>query len=61
MFAADALEIFTDKYDTTKDSTLILGPYKVLDESGYPNFTMATLGRTICCILPRKTSVSFFP
>ena len=24
MFAADALEIFTDKYDTTKDSTLIL-------------------------------------
>jgi hypothetical protein len=61
MFAADALEIFTDKYDTTKDSTLILGPYKVLDESGYPvNFTMATLGSDTCCILPRKTSVSFF-
>ena len=56
MFAADALEIFTDKYDTTKDSTLILGPYKVLDESGYPvNFTMATHWVAIhVYILPRR-------
>ena len=61
IFAADSLEIYTDKYKINQKSTLILGPYSILDESGNPvNFTMATLGTDTCCLIPRKSSVSFF-
>lgn len=61
IFAIDSLELFTDKYTINKKSTLICGPYTVRDEGGDPvNFTIATLGADTCCIVPRKTSVSFY-
>ena len=61
IFSVDSLEIYNDKYKINQRSTLICGPYKILDESGDPvNFTMATLGSDTCCTLPRKSSVSFF-
>lgn len=61
IFSLDSIELFTDTYDVSKRSTLVLGPYSIANEMGEPvNFTMATLGNDTCCLVPRKSSVSFF-
>lgn len=61
IFSIDSLELYTDQYKINQTSTLICGPYSILDEYGKPvNFTMATLGSDTCCTIPRKSSVSFF-
>ena len=61
IFSIDSLELYTDQYKINQTSTLICGPYSILDEYGKPvNFTMATLGSDTCCSIPRKSSVSFF-
>ena len=61
IFSLDALEITSDKFERHSTSTLYAGPYEVFDEYNKPvNFSMATIQQGTCCIIPDKTSVSFF-
>ena len=61
IFSIDSLEIATDKFGRTSTSTLYCGPYEIYDEYNKPvNFSMATMKHGTCCVIPDKTSVSFF-
>tara|TARA_B100000131_G_scaffold315009_1_gene352750 strand:- start:10180 stop:12201 length:2022 start_codon:yes stop_codon:yes gene_type:complete len=61
IFSIDHLEITSDKFSRNSTSTLYCGPYEVYDEFNEPvNFSLATMETGTCCILPDKTSVSFF-
>ena len=60
-FQLDSIELLKNDYTIKKESTLIAGPYEIVDDMGKPvNFTMATLAHGTCCIVPEKTSISFF-
>lgn len=59
IFAIDSLQLYGDSYDSALESTLICGPYEVLDESGNPVYF--TKAKVDCCgVLPEGTAVSFF-
>ena len=60
-FSLDSLDISSGGYTVDKESTLFAGPYYITDEQENPiNFAIATLSHGTCCLLPSKTSVSFF-
>lgn len=60
-FSLDSIEMTKNKYKKNSESILYAGPYEILDENGTPvNFNMATIASNTCCIVPSKTSVSFY-
>ena len=61
IFSLDSLEVTSNKFNRNSESVLYCGPYEVTDEFNQPvNFSLATLSSGTCCILPEKSSVSFF-
>jgi len=61
IYTLDSLELFVDEYKSDARSVLYAGPYDVLDDQGNPyDFSMAAMGSDTCCVLPDRTSVSFF-
>ena len=61
IFSIDSLEITSDKFVRNSESILYCGPYEVYDEFNKPvNFSMATIENGTCCIVPEKTTVSFY-
>jgi len=61
IFSLDSLEITNDKFKEIEEHVLYAGPYEIYDELNRPvNFTQATLKDGTCCIIPEKSSVSFF-
>jgi hypothetical protein len=61
VFTLDNIDILSGNYTVENKSTLYAGPYYVTDDTGNPiNFSYATLAHGTCCIVPDKTSVSFF-
>lgn len=61
LFTLDGIEFTSTRYEKNTISTAYLGPYPVFNEDGFPvNFSMATIANNTCCIVPDKTSVSFF-
>lgn len=60
-FCLDSIEFTKNKFKKNASSVLYAGPYEIFDENGNEvNFSMATLSNNTCCIVPSKTSVSFF-
>jgi hypothetical protein len=58
-FSLDSLQILTEKYTSNNVSTMVAGPYPVLDESGADvAFTKATL--EACVIETEDSGVDFF-
>jgi hypothetical protein len=58
-FSLDSLKIYGDFYDDGTASTLLCGPYDILDSSGSPvYFTKAAL--SACTCEPEETSVDFY-
>jgi len=61
IYTLDSLELFVDEYKTGARSVLYAGPYDVLDDQGAAyDFSMAAMGSDTCCVIPDRTSVSFF-
>jgi hypothetical protein len=61
IYTLDSLELFVDQYKTEARSVLYAGPYDIYDDQGDPyDFSMAAMGSDTCCVLPDRTSVSFF-
>jgi hypothetical protein len=61
LFSLDSLEILTGEYTVDKTSTMYAGPYYISDDLGNPiNYSLATLSHGTCCIIPDRTSISFF-
>lgn len=61
IFSLDSIEFTADKFSRNSESVLYAGPYEVFDEINRPvYFTQATMKDGTCCIVPDKTSVSFF-
>jgi len=59
IFSLDSLKIYADSFKPSERSTLICGPYDVLDDQGNPvYFTKATI--SACTSEPNDTSVSFY-
>ena len=59
VFSIDSLKIYSDKYTDSSFSTLVMGPYDILDAEGKPvYFTKAAL--SACAIEPEDTSIAFF-
>ncbi|CAB4160315.1 hypothetical protein UFOVP724_146 [uncultured Caudovirales phage] len=50
----------TIKFKTQKESTLICGPYQILDGNNPVNFNSATIKGGTCCEIPDKTSIDFY-
>ncbi len=60
-FSLDSIELTKNSFKKNSESILIAGPYEITNEDGSPvNFNMATIASNTCCIVPEKTSVSFF-
>lgn len=60
-FGLDTVELNKAKFSKNETGELILGPYYLKDSKGEPvNFSIATISDSTCCIVPEKTSVSFF-
>lgn len=61
IFSLDSLEFTKGRFTRNSESVLVAGPYSLYDELNNPvNFTQATMKDGTCCIVPDKTSVSFF-
>lgn len=61
IFCLDSIEFTENQYKKNSTSELYAGPYYVIDEQAKPvNFSMATIASNTCCIVPQKTSVSFY-
>lgn len=61
MLTLDSIDFDICEYKPNSISTAMFGPYPVYNEYGDPiNFSMATIANNTCCIIPEKTSVSFF-
>jgi hypothetical protein len=59
IFSLDSLKIYSDVFKPSERSTLLCGPYSMLDDQGNPvYFTKATL--SACTVEPNDTSVSFY-
>lgn len=49
------------EFDNKNPTTLICGPYKILDENNNPvSFNMASIKKGTCCVIPEKTSIDFY-
>lgn len=61
VFSFDYLGLIETTYAVNKKSFLYLGPYEVNDSDENPvDFSLATIKLGTCCVIPQKTSVSFF-
>ena len=61
VFSLDFIGLLEKTFKTNTSSTLLLGPYEILDEDEKPvNFSMASLKGGTCCIVPDKSSVDFY-
>ena len=61
IFSLDSLEFTAGKFSRNSESILYAGPYEIFDELNNPvNFTQATMKDGTCCVIPDKSSVSFF-
>ena len=59
VFSLDSFKIYSDEYESTKQSTVVSGPYEVVSEIGEPiYFTKAKIDP--CLVEPPNTAVSFF-
>jgi len=59
VFSLDSLKLYADSFKPSSRSTLLCGPYDVLDDQGNPvYFTKATM--SACTCEPDDTSVSFY-
>lgn len=49
------------EYDDKEVSTVVCGPYKILNEKNEPvNFNSASIVKGTCCVIPDKTSIDFY-
>lgn len=61
IFNIDTVEINQSKMKKNSKAEIVLGPYEVKKKNGESiDFSLATLSDNTCCIIPEKTSVSFF-
>lgn len=61
IFGIDTIEMNQSKMEKNSKAEVILGPYEVRKKSGeLIDFSLATLSDNTCCIIPEKTSISFF-
>lgn len=59
VFSLDSIKMYADGFKPSRRSTLICGPYDVIDDTGNPvYFTKATM--SACTAEPDNTSVSFY-
>lgn len=60
-FGLDTVELNKAKFSKNEKAEIVLGPYYLKNSKGEPvNFSIATISDSTCCIVPEKTSVSFF-
>ncbi len=60
-FTIDYVGLIDVQYETTKESTLVCGPYEILDIENKPvNFSYATIKSGTCCVIPENTSIEFY-
>jgi hypothetical protein len=59
VFSLDSIKLYADAFQPSRRSTMICGPYDVIDDQGNPvYFTKATM--SACTCEPDDTSVSFY-
>jgi len=59
IFSLDSIKMYADGFKPSRRSTLVCGPYDVIDDTGNPVFfTKATM--SACVAEPDNTSVSFY-